>query len=81
MTVIMKDAIKPNLIEIDLDHDLLLNDTAEGEHGFSALKAMGVRLALIDFGRQDNSLDNLANDQLDSLKLSPHLYQEGPDGG
>ena len=75
---LMSAAIEPSLIEVDLDHNLFQNNSTDGGQGLAALKTTGIRLALIDFGRHDNGLDDLANDQLDSLKLSPHLYQDLP---
>lgn len=71
-------AIKPNLVEVDLDQDLFMSDLADGKRELAALKTVGVRLSLIDFGHDDKGLYDLANDHLDSLKLSPHLYRDLP---
>ena len=75
---LMPADIEPSLIEVDLDYNLFLNNSTDGGQGFATLKTTGIRLALIDFGRHDIGLDDLANDHLDSLKLSPHLYQDLP---
>ncbi len=70
--------IDPNHIEIDLDQALIAGDLATGGHGLTALKAIGIRLALDGFGRREVSIHNLANDRLDSLKLSSLLYRDLP---
>lgn len=73
-----KAPISPDHIEIDLGQNLVISDLASGGHGLAALKATGVRLALDDFGRHDASFHHLANDLLDSLKLSSRLYHDLP---
>lgn len=70
--------IDPDQIEIDLDHDLVLNDLKSGGHGLATLKKTGVRLALDGFGHDEANIHYLASGLLHSLKLSPGLYHDLP---
>ncbi len=65
-------------IEIELSEELLLN-AADGAGGaLSALKALGVRLALDGYGRGPTSLRGLQLGVLDTLKLARELHQDVP---
>ena len=70
--------IAPEQLEIDLDQAILLDGLAEGAPWLAALKAIGIRLALDEFGHHDTSLHKITHGQLDSLKLSSKLYQDLP---
>jgi len=70
--------IAPDRIEIDLDQDLVAGDIASGGHRLAGLRKTGVRLALDDFGRAETSFQHLTSDLIQSLKMSPELYQDLP---
>ena len=75
----LKDAsIAPGQLEIDLDQKLVIADLECGGHGLAALKAIGIRLAIDEFGRTDTCFHKLAHDRLDGLKLSSKLYHDLP---
>lgn len=71
-------AIDPRRIEFDFSEDLVFEDIKNGGPALATLRAMGVRLALDGFGRDSASIHHLPNSHLDSLKLSPRLYDNLP---
>lgn len=74
-------SIDPRQLEIDLDQGLVDADLATGGCGLAALRATGVRLALDDFGRDGATIHHLTSDLIQSLKMSPGLYQDLPGDG
>jgi diguanylate cyclase (GGDEF)-like protein len=69
-------AVAPGSLEIELDEELLL--AASGGDKLSALKDLGVRLALDGYGRGPTSLRGLQAGVLDTLKLARELHQDVP---
>ena len=65
-------------LEIELSEELLLNAADGGGSALSALKALGVRLALDGYGRGPTSLRGLQLGVLDTLKLARELHQDVP---
>jgi diguanylate cyclase len=59
--------LDPGGLEIELDEDILLGESATG---LQALKELGVRIALDGFGRGPTSLRSLQLGVLDTLKLA-----------
>lgn len=75
---VVRRHIAPQLIEIDLQEDLVLEDARRGYADLASLKATGIRLALDDFGKGRTAIQDLRHDLLDGLKLTPELHRDLP---
>jgi diguanylate cyclase (GGDEF)-like protein len=70
--------LAPGNLELELSEELLLNAADAGGGALTALKALGVRLALDGYGRGPTSLRSLQLGVLNTLKLARELHQEVP---
>lgn len=68
--------VPPERIELDLQEDLVCDDTRRGCSNLASLKATGIRLALDDFGQGRVAIRDLRHDLLNSLKLSADLHRD-----
>ena len=68
-------------LEIELREELLLNDADAGGNALTALKDLGVRLALDGYGSGPTSLRSLQLSVLDTVKLARELHQDVPQDG
>ena len=67
--------VPPEYLELDLDEKVLETDNADLLATMKALNAMGVRLAIDDFGRGVSSIPRLRRYPLKALKLDPALVR------
>ena len=75
-------ALEPDRLELDLPEAALLADSAELRAALRSLKALGVRLALDDFGQGSASILSLRSAPLDAVKIDGALLRAAvPDGG
>src|SRR5690606_39378902 len=72
-------ALAPARLEVEIAEPLLLADAEAGGAGLAALDAIGVRIALDDFGNGPMSLRSLELGLLDTIKLVRAMHQEVPD--
>ena len=73
--------LDPERLEVDLVESALLADTETIRAVLAALKTLGVRLALDDFGDGTASIISLKSTPLDRLKIHPTLLRAAlPDG-
>lgn len=68
--------LAPGRLELDLDERILGEDRAHVPSTLSAIHALGVRLAIDDFGRGLASIPKLKRYPLSTLKLDPALVSE-----
>lgn len=69
-------ALPPDTLELELTERALVEDAADALEIFAALKQMGVRLLIDDFGEGYSSLNYLRRLPLDGLKIS-HAFVQG----
>lgn len=70
---INKYNIEPKLIEIEITESTALNDIDFINEKLSEIKALGMNVAMDDFGTGNSNLSNLKNIQIDVLKLDRSL--------
>jgi diguanylate cyclase (GGDEF)-like protein/PAS domain S-box-containing protein len=61
--------LEPDRLELDLNEEALLADSLQASEAVASLKALGVRLALDDFGSGASSLASLRTVPLDRIKV------------
>ena len=69
MNALAASGMKPSRLELELTEGVFLTESAATDGVFHALKAMGVRLALDDFGVGYASLANLKRLPFDTVKI------------
>ena len=73
--VLEDSALAPTCLELDLDEKVLESDSLQLLATLKALSAMGVRLAIDDFGRGLSSIPRLRRYPLKAIKLDPELVR------
>ena len=73
--VLEDSALAPTCLELDLDEKVLESDSPQLLATLKALSAMGVRLAIDDFGRGLSSIPRLRRYPLKAIKLDPELVR------
>ena len=78
---VIKDAIaqagiEPQLLEIELTENTLIQDIRASAGILARLRDAGITIALDDFGTGYSSLSNLQNLPLDALKIHPSLLTD-----
>jgi EAL domain-containing protein (putative c-di-GMP-specific phosphodiesterase class I) len=68
--------LAPGRFEIEISEDLLLADADAGGLGLAALKNLGMRIALDDFGRGPMSLRGLQLGVLNTIKLAREIHHD-----
>lgn len=74
--VLEKTGLSPELLELELTEDILLSDTKRAFDTFSAVRALGVKVAFDDFGTGYASLSYLKKFQFDRLKIDQSFVRE-----
>jgi diguanylate cyclase (GGDEF)-like protein/PAS domain S-box-containing protein len=74
--VLEKTGLSPELLELELTEDILLSDTKRAFDTFSAVRALGVKVAFDDFGTGYASLSYLKKFQFDRLKIDQTFVRE-----
>ncbi|MEO7149229.1 MAG: EAL domain-containing protein [Rhodanobacteraceae bacterium] len=72
-------ALPPQTLELELTERALIEDASDAMETFAALKRLGVRLLIDDFGEGYSSLNYLRRFPLDGLKISHAFLQGVPD--
>ncbi len=67
---------RPDRLELELTEGLVLLDVDDAAAKMAALKAIGVRFAIDDFGTQHSSLSYLARLPLDQLKIDQSFVRD-----
>jgi diguanylate cyclase (GGDEF)-like protein/PAS domain S-box-containing protein len=70
--------LAPQRLELELTESLLLEDSAATRDVLSALAALGVRVAMDDFGTGHSSLSYLKRFDIDTLKIDRSFVSELP---
>ncbi len=69
-------ALAPERLELDIDEQILTEDSAHAADVLAALAALGVHLAIDDFGRGPSAIPKLKRYPIQALKLDPVLVRE-----
>ena len=75
--------LRPSLLELEITEGVLIGDTQNALQTLTASKALGVTLAMDDFGTGDSSLSYLRKFPFDKLKIDRSFVRdldEGSDG-
>lgn len=78
-TALRESGLPPQTLELELTERALIEDAADAMEIFAALKRLGVRLLIDDFGEGYSSLNYLRRFPLDGLKISHAFLQGVPD--
>jgi diguanylate cyclase (GGDEF)-like protein len=73
--------LAPERLELELTESLLLEDSAATRSVLAALAALGVRVAMDDFGTGHSSLSYLKRFDIDTLKIDRSFVSELPHDG
>ena len=68
--------LAPNCLELELTERMVMSDVARAQATLSALRTLGVSVAVDDFGTGFSSLAQLKNYPLDVLKIDPSFVRE-----
>ncbi len=77
--ILTETGLDPGLLELDLSDATLMQNPAQYLPRLGALKALGVRLAVSDFGTGCSSLSYLRRCPIERLKIAPSLIGHIPD--
>ncbi len=81
--ILRETGLAPDLLELEVTEDALFEDVDVATRALQALKALGVRLVLDDFGTGFSSLGYLKRLPIDALKIDrsfvPALGRDGED--
>ncbi|HEV8238357.1 MAG TPA: EAL domain-containing protein [Thermoanaerobaculia bacterium] len=76
--VLEQTAVDPSALELEVTEGAVLEDPGSGIHTLSALRALGVRLSVDDFGTGCFSLSHLKRLPVDTLKIDESLIHDLP---
>ncbi len=74
--VLLETGLPPSRLEIELTETALIKDKAQSLHIMRQIKALGVSIALDDFGKGYSSLDTLRTFPFDKIKLDKSFTDE-----
>ena len=72
---VRQSGIDPNLLEVELTEKLFLHNIENGIQLLSAIKELGVQIAVDDFGTGFSSLSYLKKLPVDKLKIDPSFVE------
>jgi diguanylate cyclase (GGDEF)-like protein len=78
-SVLAKTGLAPNRLELEITETALMTDTRNALRLLSDLKALGVRIAMDDFGTGHSSLGNLRKFPFDKIKIDRSFISDGED--
>jgi diguanylate cyclase len=77
--VLAKTGLPPERLELEITETALMTDTRNALRLLSDLKALGVRIAMDDFGTGHSSLSNLRKFPFDKIKIDRSFISDGED--
>jgi diguanylate cyclase (GGDEF)-like protein len=75
-TILAETGMDAQLLELEISESLLMRDVERTLHLFRAIKALGVRIAIDDFGSGYFSLASLKKFPLDTIKIDRSFVRE-----
>lgn len=75
-TILKETGMTPNLLEFEFTESVLMHDVEASMKALVGLKAMGIRLAVDDFGTGFSSLDYLRRFPIDTLKVDRSFVRD-----
>jgi diguanylate cyclase (GGDEF)-like protein len=79
--ILAEHGVDPHRIVLEVTETVLMQDLAVAAHRLAALKEIGVRIAVDDFGVGHSSLSYLRNLPVDVLKIDKSFVDDLPTGG
>lgn len=76
--VLQETGLKPELLELEITEGMVMHDADRAAQTLTALKQMGVRLAMDDFGTGYSSLAQIKRFPLDILKVDRSFIRDIP---
>jgi diguanylate cyclase (GGDEF)-like protein len=80
-SILKSTGMEGRLLEIEIHESLLIHDTEKTLRTLSGLKAMGIRIAIDDFGAGYSSLATLQRFPLDTIKIDRSFIRDITTGG
>lgn len=77
-TILKETGMAPNLLELEIKENMVLYDIAHMISVLNAIKSMGVRLAMDNFGANYSSLNQIKNFPIDTLKIDRSFIRNVP---
>lgn len=74
--VLASTGVPPSLLELEITETVATRDTERMRRTFEELRALGVRIAVDDFGTGFSSLGQLMNLDVDTLKIDGRFIQD-----
>lgn len=74
--ILAETGMDPNLLELEVSESLLIRDVERTRRMLTALKSMGIRLAIDDFGAGYASLTTLQQFPLDAIKIDRSFIRD-----
>jgi diguanylate cyclase (GGDEF)-like protein/PAS domain S-box-containing protein len=78
-SALRSNAVDPSLLEIEITESVLLHEAPDVQRNLRALKVLGVRLAIDDFGVGYSSLAYLKRFEVDKLKIDRSFVRDVPE--
>ena len=79
-SALTSNGVPPSQLEIEITESVLLHQAADVQSNLHALKALGVRLAIDDFGVGYSSFTYLKRFEVDKLKVDRSFMRGAPNG-
>ena len=75
-SILADTGMDPHLLELEITENLLMRDIKKSLHRLTALRDMGIRIAIDDFGIGYGSLATLRQFPLDTIKIDRSLIRD-----
>jgi diguanylate cyclase (GGDEF)-like protein/PAS domain S-box-containing protein len=77
--ILAETGIEPHRLELEITESMLMENQKDAVATLSALRDLGVRIAVDDFGTGYSSLANLKDYPIDCIKIDRHFVEQVPD--